>query len=61
MSVQLKRLEMDLHKIRAARTESELRILERQEEIRRIEESHALQSARELELEKELNDLKSKE
>lgn len=61
MSIQLKRLEMDLHKIRAAKSESELRILERREEIRKIEESHALQSKREAELEEELKQLKSKE
>lgn len=60
MSVQLKRLEMDLHKIRAAKTESELRILERQEEIRRIEDSLALQTKREVEIEKELTELKAK-
>ena len=57
-SIAAYRIEMDLHKVRAAKTESKMRIMERQEEIRKIEESLALQEQKEAELEAQLNQLK---
>lgn len=50
MSLQVKRLELELSRVRQAKIELEFRILERQEEIATVEQSIVAQNKREAEL-----------
>lgn len=55
MNLKQKRLESELLRVRAAKSEQELRILEKQEEIDRLQQAIAVQIKREKELEQEMN------
>jgi hypothetical protein len=54
MNLELKRLESQLLQVKAARSEQELRILERMEEIKRLEAAVVIQKTKEEELENKI-------
>lgn len=54
MDLETKRKQVELMKIRAARTELEFKIMEREDDIRRMHEHMALHDKREAELLREL-------
>lgn len=58
MSLDIKRKEMELARVRVARQEMELRIMERQEEIDRLEKNIDIQNQSELKLTNEIKTLK---
>ncbi len=55
MSLEFKRLKMELIRVQAARAEMEFRIEERLEDIRRIEENIKVQDNKILELQEKIN------
>jgi hypothetical protein len=61
MSLQLKRLEIEYHKVAAARRETEMRLLEREEETKRILENLKSQTEREAQLSNEIEKLKKEQ
>jgi hypothetical protein len=58
MSLDIKRKEMELARVRVARQEMELRIMERQEEIDRLDKNIEIQNQSELKLTNEIKTLK---
>jgi hypothetical protein len=58
MSLELKRKEVELMRVRIAKSEMELRVAERQDEIQRLEENIKIQVAAEERLLAELKTLK---
>ena len=58
MNLKLKRLEAQMLQVKAARADQEVRILERMEEIERLEAAIEIQKNKEQELEKEINSMK---
>lgn len=58
MSLELKRKEVELMRVKIAKSEMELRIQERQEEIQRLEDNIKIQLQAEIRLEAELKSLK---
>ncbi len=58
MSLEQKRKEIELMRVRTARGEMELRIAERMEEITRLEESIKIQNQAEIKLIEELKKIK---
>lgn len=58
MSLEKKKVEVELMRVKTARMDLELRIEERKDEIQRLEEHVAVQEAKEKELEVKLKDLK---
>lgn len=56
--IDIKRKQLELIKVSAARAELEFRIMEREEEIERIKANIEIQIKKEIELKKELDDLK---
>ena len=61
MSLKKVKLESELYRVKAARLESQARIIERQDEIQKIMESIALQQKREDELTTEFEKLVGEE
>lgn len=59
MSLEVKRKELEIVKLVAARAELEFKILEKQEEIERIKQHIQLNCKREVELKEELKKTKS--
>lgn len=57
MSLQLKRLEIEYHRVAASRRETEMRLLEREDETRRILENLKAQTEREAQLISEIEKL----
>lgn len=57
-ALELKRAEVELSRVRAAREEMELKIMERKSEIARLEENIEIQKAKESELSDKVNSLK---
>lgn len=55
MNLKRKRLEAQLLQVKAARAEQEVRVLERLEEIKRLEDAIEIQKTKEQELENELS------
>lgn len=58
MSLELKKKEVELMRVRTARGEMELRIAERMDEIKRLEESIHVQNAAEQKILEELKKIK---
>lgn len=61
MSLDLMRKKVELMRVQTARHELELKIQEKLDEIKRVEESIKIQKSRELELDKEIKQLENKE
>lgn len=57
MSIDKKKKIVELHRVQGARMEMELKIEERKEEIKRLEDNIKIQLAREAELEEEIKKL----
>jgi predicted nucleic acid-binding Zn-ribbon protein len=57
---ELKKVQVEYKRVNAAREEQELRILEFQEQIKRLEASIAVSIAREEELQNKLSEMKNK-
>lgn len=57
MSLERKKTEVELIRVEAAKAEMELRIAERQEEIKRVEENIKIQDSKILELKQRLESL----
>lgn len=58
MSLEKKKLQLELMRVQTAKLDLELKIDERKEEIKRLEEHIAIQAKREIELKQELEALK---
>jgi len=56
---ELKKLQVELHRVQGGKMEMELKIEERLEEIQRLKDHMAAQEAREAELAKQIADLKA--
>jgi len=56
--IEIKKMELEQLRVRTARAELEFKILERQEDIKRLEEHVKVQLDRELEIENKLKALK---
>lgn len=56
--IERKKAEAELWRVRSARMDLELKILEREADIERLKESVAIQEAKELELEEKMANLK---
>lgn len=61
MNVPLIKLQIELHKVNAALLETKVRIVEREEEVKKIQEVLEIQTKREAELAKQIEDLKKSE
>lgn len=60
-AVDIKRKQVDLIRIQASRAESELKICERQDDIKRLEDVITKQKEREAEIEAEIKGLQQKD
>lgn len=57
MSLEIKRLKLELHRVQTARHELEFKVEERLEDIRRIEENIQVQKNKEAEISSKINEL----
>lgn len=60
MSLELKKIKLELMRVQTARMDMELKIDERKEEIQRLEDHIKIQSDKELELSQKIQDLSNK-
>lgn len=60
MSLELKKIQVQYKQVNAAREELEFRILEAQDQIRRLEDSIVIQKAKEDELQSRIKELQAK-
>jgi len=60
IAIDIKRIQVELSKVVAARSEMELKILEREEEVSRLRSGLSIQDAKIVELEAKISDLQSK-
>ena len=61
LAIELKKAQVDLHRIQLGRIELELKIQEREEEIQRLRDHMKLSEVKEVELQKVIDDLKAQQ